>query len=217
MTGLRELNVLDNKRHNPAIGINYGKTELGRLLIVGLSHYDPDSPENVRRSTFTQEIIQGVIDGKRHIAYFTKIAELFHKQNGVRYSPAEFYSSVGFYNFLQDPFAGPKEKTPDGLFKKAEPFFRTVLERHTPDRVLMTGKRLWQMRGDSLNALKPGTNCPLPQMGLQKEEEKRAWKHRTTGQDHALVAGIYHPSSPKFQTLLAKTWIPTFMKFTSVD
>ena len=39
MTGLRKLRILDSSRHNPAVGILYGSKPVGRLLIVGLSHY----------------------------------------------------------------------------------------------------------------------------------------------------------------------------------
>jgi hypothetical protein len=39
MAGLQKLKIFDDKRHNPAVGECYGRTPLGRLLVVGMSHY----------------------------------------------------------------------------------------------------------------------------------------------------------------------------------
>ena len=58
MTGLRKLRILDSSRHNPAVGILYGSKPLGRLLIVGLSHYGSES--EVKGAGFTQAVVGAV-------------------------------------------------------------------------------------------------------------------------------------------------------------
>jgi hypothetical protein len=136
MTGLRKLRILDPSRHNPAVGILYGSKPLGRLLIVGLSHYGSES--EVKGAGFTQAVAGAVIDGKR-IPYFTKIATLFCDSGGRQYSPSEFYSSVAFYNFLPDVFRVRQRVEKNQLLNPdAQRFFFRVVDYVKPERILIT-------------------------------------------------------------------------------
>ncbi len=55
MNGLRNFKALDPNRHNPAIGSRYGREpSIGRLLIVGMSHYGGDC---VKWAQFTHDIV----------------------------------------------------------------------------------------------------------------------------------------------------------------
>src|SRR5208282_2137398 len=102
MNELRKFKALDPNRHNPAIGSCYGtEPSIGRLLIVGMSHYGGDY---VKWAQFTHDIVNEVIEGERRIPYFTKIARLFRDTKGRPYPPQDFYSRVAFYNFLPDEF-----------------------------------------------------------------------------------------------------------------
>jgi hypothetical protein len=65
MTGLRRLRILDSSRHNPAVGNLYGRKPLGKLLIVGLSHYGSES--EVKGAGFTQAVVGAVIGGIRAV------------------------------------------------------------------------------------------------------------------------------------------------------
>jgi hypothetical protein len=142
MTGLRRLRILDSSRHNPAVGNLYGRKPLGKLLIVGLSHYGSES--EVKGAGFTQAVVGAVIGGKR-IPYFTKIARLFSDSNGHPYLPCDFYPLVAFYNFLPYVFRVRQRVEEDQwLNPDAQPFFFRVIDYVQPHRVLITGEQLWR-------------------------------------------------------------------------
>lgn len=102
MVGLREFKAIDPARHNPAVGSLYGKGTLGRLLIVGMSHYGEES--YVKWAEFTHAVVTEVVTGERRIPYFTKITRLFLDPEGRPYSPRDFFPLVAFYTFLPDVF-----------------------------------------------------------------------------------------------------------------
>jgi len=218
MTKLQELEPLDPKRHNPFVGPRFGQSQFGRLLIVGLSHYGDE--KETQEPNFTQKIINEVIAG-RSISYFTKIAHLFRNSDGNPFSPAEFYPLVAFYNFLPDHFSYPKQPPTHEQYHAPETqqFFRKVLKELKPDRVLITGKRLWQIlpsRNPPFEP-KPAYDLKAPLTGSLHPDQKHAWWHVTDDGEYALVAPIYHPSSPAFNANKAEAekWIPLFLKFVS--
>jgi hypothetical protein len=150
MTGLQGLKVLDDKRHNPAVGSRYGGTPLGRLLVVGLSHYGDEG--DVRWPGFTHMIVGEVIEGKRKIPYFTKIAKLFRDDNGDAYSVKEFYPAVAFYNFLPDHFERPRQMTTQEQSKhpEAQRFLFKVIDELRPDHLIVTSENFWRLLPHSI-------------------------------------------------------------------
>jgi hypothetical protein len=198
MKGLRELNILDDKRHNPAIGVLYGQTPLGRTLIVGLSHYG--SEEELRQPDFTHNLVEKIINGEWKIPYFTKIAKLFRDDSGEDYSVADFFSAVAFYNYLSDQFAKPRQITSQEQCKRPETqrFLFKVIDALRPDHLIVTGENLWRL----LPAYHPGdaelsrvsddsSNLDIP---FESEERECFWYRRADG-GYCLVGAITHPSS----------------------
>jgi len=199
MNGLRDFKELDPDRHNPAVGINFGNSNLGKLLIVGESHYSEDA-DLIRQPKFTHNPIEMIIQGEERIPYFTKVAGLFPNPDGEFYSPAKFYPRVAFYNYLPDSFAKARERFKTDLYRAslAVEFFYKVLNEIKPTHVLVTGGTLWRYLPSDPEP-KPATNLRLLLNSEFDECEKHAWLYPTGGDDYALVAGIYHPSSHSFK------------------
>lgn len=214
MTGLQELKILDQSRHNPAVGISYGNTSLGCLLVVGMSHYG-DSDE-VQRADFTWKVVNAVIGGKK-IAYFTKIATLFRRPGGGRWTPEEFYSSIAFYNYLpevyevREPVSGNRWSD-ERLWR----FFFAVIDQLKPDRVLVTGEKLWRGLASrdpdrSYESRDTGDETG-PKVAFGGEDPKCCW-YRVKGGGFCLVGAITHPSTAKFNKSRGNIaeWVGRFM------
>ena len=198
MTGLQKLRIFDDKRHNPAVGSCYGRTLLGRLLVVGMSHYGDEG--DVRWPGFTHMIVGEVIEGKRKIPYFTKIASLFRSDSGDSFLVPEFYSAIAFYNFLPDHFVRPRQMTTQEQCKHPETqrFLFKVIDLLTPDHMIVTGENLWRL----LPAYHPddseisrvsddSSNLDIP---FESKETECFWYRRADG-GYCLVGAITHPSS----------------------
>ena len=214
MTGLRRLRILDSSRHNPAVGNLYCSKPLGRLLIVGLSHYGSES--EVKRAGFTQAVVGAVIGGKR-IPYFTKISRLFSDSNGHPYLPCDFYPLVAFYNFLPYVFRVRQRVEEDQwLNPDAQPFFFRVIDYVQPHRVLITGEQLWRALPSRLpgaqgarRVREDGTGLYVPFGG---DDRECCW-YSVEGAEDCLVGAITHPSTPKFNLNHAAfgRWVQKFM------
>jgi hypothetical protein len=215
MIGLRKFNALDLNRHNPAIGIRYGKEQsLGRLLIVGMSHYGGDY---VRSASFTHDIVGEVIKGERRIPYFTKIARLYRDSQGQQYSPMAFYSCVAFYNFLPDEFQVRQQvEEEQWLHPDAQEFFFHVMDYVKPRRVLITGEKLWRAlpsrlpgKSGTKRVCEDGTDFYV----LFGGDDRECCWYSVEGAGDCLVGAITHPSTPKFNKNQAaiSRWVKQFM------
>jgi hypothetical protein len=214
MIGLRPLKVLDHTRHNPAVGISYGKTSLGCLLIVGMSHYG--DRDEVQQPDFTWRVVNSVIHGKK-IAYFTKIASLFRRDGRGKWTPEEFYSASAFYNYLPEVYT-VREPVSDGRWRDEHlwRFFFATIDQLKPDRVLVTGEKLWR----GLASLDPDRSYESRDTGAESgievpfggEDPKCCW-YRVKGAGCCLVGAITHPSAGKFNGARdgAAEWVSKFM------
>jgi hypothetical protein len=219
MNGLRKFKALDPNRHNPAIGSCYGKEpSLGRLLIVGMSHY---GGEHVRLAKFTHDIVGEVINCERRISYFTKVAGLFHDADGLPYTARDFYPLVAFYNYLPDVFRVQQRvekeqwRNPD-----AQQFFFRVVDYVKPQRVLITGENLWRALPSRLpgqhgtkRVNDDGSGLFVPFGG---DDRECCWYSVEGGED-CLIGAITHPSTRKFNQNRAEIcrWIQRFMTWTT--
>lgn len=219
MTGLRKFKVLDHRRHNPAVGILYESgSPLGRLLIVGMSHYGGD---HVKRPQFTHDLLTEVIAGKRRIPYFTKIAGLFRDSNGRPYSPTDFYSSVAFYNFMPGVFKVRQAPTKgQWLDSKTQEFFFRVVDELKPERILVTGEQLWRALPSRLpgsdgvkRVCEDGTGLDVQFAGKDAE---CCW-YTVNGAADCMVGAITHPSTRKFTKNRKDIgdWLRQFMTWTT--
>jgi hypothetical protein len=187
MTGLRTLTSLDPNRHNPAVGIYYGRESLiGRVLIVGMLHY---GGAYVRSASFTHDIIGELIKSERRIPYFTKVAGLFRNGEERPYAPQDFYSRVALYNFSPDEFVvRQRVKRDQWLNADAQRFFLRVLDHVKPKRVLITGEQLRR-------ALPPRLPGALGKKRVREDGPGLYVPFR--GEDRE-VGAITHPSTKKF-------------------
>ncbi len=215
MNGLSKFKALDPNRHNPAIGSCYGKEpSLGRLLIVGMSHY---GGEYVTSPEFTHDIVNAVINSERRISYFTKIARLFRDTQERPYSPHDFYSRVAFYNFLPDEFK-VRQRVEKGQWLNwdAQKFFFRVMDYVKPQRVLITGENLWR----SIPSRLPGAygtrrvrDDGSDLLVLFGGDDRECCWYSVKGAEDCLVGAITHPSTPKFnqnQAIISK-WVQEFI------
>ena len=218
MTGLRRFRALDPTRHNPAVGKLYGKEpSLGRLLIVGMSHYGGDY---VKWARFTHDIVGEVINGERRISYYTKIASLFCDVKERPFSPRDFYTQVAFYNFLPDVFrVGQRVEKEQWLNPDAQRSFFRVVDYVKPQRVLITGEQLWRALPSRIpgahgarRVREDGTDLYVPFGG----DDRECCLYSVEGAEDCLVGAITHPSTKKFNQNRAdiSDWVQKFMKWT---
>jgi hypothetical protein len=216
MKGLQKLRILDDKRHNPAVGSQYGRTPLGRLLVVGMSHYGDEG--DVRWPGFTHMIVGEVIEGKRKIPYFTKIAKLFRDDNGDAYSVKEFYPAVAFYNFLPDHFKRPRQMTTQEQCKhpEAQRFLFKVIDELRPDHLIVTSENLWRLfprfHPDDPKVSRVSEDSSGLRVQFNSVERECFWYLRADG-GHCLVGAITHPSAAKFNSVREELveWIADFI------
>jgi len=214
--GLRRFKALDEKRHNPAVGRLYGKTLLGKTLIVGLSHYGNE--EELRQPQFTHDLIESVIGGQLKIRYFAKLAKLFRNDNGDIFCVKDFYQAVAFYNFLPDHFARPRQATTQAQCKHAETqrFLFKAIDRLRPNHLIVTSENLWRL----LPAFHPDddktsrvsddpSNLHIP---FNSAETECFWYRRKDG-GYCLVGAITHPSAAKFNKVRGRIakWAAQFI------
>lgn len=85
---------MNNILFKPWEGHNFGKSELGRLLIIGDSHYFLNDEDESVFENFTIDIIGEA--GDYYVKFLNKISEIFEYDN-----PKEFWSNVAFANAIQ--------------------------------------------------------------------------------------------------------------------
>lgn len=189
-----------------------GEGPLGskRLLVLGEAHYSNEPTDE--RSTLTQEIICRLRnrDPKRQrIPYFTKLERFLAGPDESDESRLKtVWDSIAFYNYVQGYAATVARKAPTAeMWKAARLPFAKVLLEVKPDRVLVTGVRLW-------NALSHGlfdgwSSTPVE---TDTEESLFRWTSRD-GTQHAIATWTYHLSGgfgysrwrPRLKRLLEQT------------
>jgi len=128
----------------PFVGDGYKKeTPLGLpVLIVGESHYN-DEPLH---ADFTKEVVQLMLDApwKPWMNFFAKTAGVCQSGWRNRELRRKFWSSVVFYNFIQETVgAEPRMRPTDEMWRKAGPAFVEALIEYEPGFVLVLGNQLW--------------------------------------------------------------------------
>ena len=179
----------------PWIGPNYGKSELGKLLIIGDSHYfNNDEPENL--ADFT----------KAQIAELDDISSNFHNriiQIFVHQKHSDFWQKVAFANGIQSAFTSANQVPTKAEKDRAELAFKEYLNSVKPDKVVVFSSRLWE---HFFNKTGWGTH-------LGKIDDR--WNIRELDYDggKCTALGIYHPSAHGFQTANFKDVIQRFLKY----
>ncbi|MBI5442722.1 MAG: hypothetical protein HY900_16100 [Deltaproteobacteria bacterium] len=169
--------------YTPWIGENYGAANVTgtRLLVLGESHYGDGDPDATVRYT------QAYVDGQNH-RFWTSIMQLVLGRPGYEIDRREFWHSVSFYNFIQEPVGdGPRWRPTSEMWARSQGPFEEVLNELKPRRILVLGAALWDN---------------LPSFGRQGRglhalgEPKDTWIYPYAGGE-ALSTWVFHPSSPK--------------------
>lgn len=178
----------------PWIGNQYGESTLfnGGLLVLGESEYQVKVGQQPSRGD-TQYCVKQVINGNGS-AFWTKVASLFlgHKPQDDE-ERARFWHSVAYYNFIQTHAGfGPRvRKTPE-MWIGAPEAFKEVLQKHSPNYVVVLGFENWNHRGrhDRLGAYLKA-EPPVE----SKWSDLRQTLFYKTEKGKALAVAVKHPAT----------------------
>lgn len=180
---------------DPWIGVQYGKSELGKLFILGDSHYfNNDEPEIF--SDFTRKQIAELDDISSN--FHKKILEIFEHR-----SHSEFWNKVAFANGIQNAFKFAKQVPTKSEMNHAETAFRAYLDIVKPDKSIVFSSRLWEHFFN-----KPG-------WGLHMDKIDNRWNIRSLNYEggQCLAIGLHHPSAHGFKVLEYQKVVKRFMQY----
>lgn len=148
-------------RFAPWVGPHYERGFGGlRMLLVCESHYGAKQHE---RPTVTPEIVKALALGQRHPKatgklrrhpHFTKIMTAVRnvRQAFTYAQKTEFWSSVAYYNFLQEFLPDSRVPPPQGAWQRGAGAFSEVLTVLAPDLIvcfsIRSGKLIRSLAGD---------------------------------------------------------------------
>lgn len=183
----------------PWIPENYGKTNLGKLFIVGDSHYIKHDEKDL--PNFTIDIISEMGDYPP-FKFFRELGKSFNTED---YS--EIYSKAAFANAIQVGMLEADQKPSEEDFKTVEPAIKEYLEELQPDRMIVFSKRVWE--NGLPNEISWGEHVDT----ISIEDYKLSatvWKFNySTGFCYGI--GVYHPSYPGFNSAKMKLLIDKFL------
>jgi hypothetical protein len=183
----------------PWKGKQYGRSRLGRLLVLGESHHGNDPAPN-----WTVEVVEEYIANKDSQPWFRTFTNIGLAVAGSAYwelGRLEFWNSVAFYNYVQEPVPGPRQAPTHEMFARSEPGFFEVVSALRPSHILALGYRLW-------GQMPPfESECDALYVGGKRAD---CGYYGSTNRVHrALALAIYHPSAG----FSAAQWHPLITKF----
>lgn len=130
----REQKITVNLTCKPHIGKNYGNSKLGKLLIIGDSHYFNNGlPNNL--SEFTVEKIKELKIISTH--FYDKVDAVLN-QGGKH----DIWDKIAFANAIQTPFSSSEQKPTKKDLDTAKLAFREYLDITKPEKVVVFPSRL---------------------------------------------------------------------------
>jgi len=118
-----------------------------KILIVGESHYCANLADAI--SKLTQIIIADLIDPDSEWEPYKNTYTKFIKSLTGYTDDLEFedkkeaWEHIAFYNYVQEPMIGARISPTTEEFKKSEEAFWEVLNKISPDLIIVWGKRLY--------------------------------------------------------------------------
>jgi hypothetical protein len=107
------------------------------LLILGESHYGTYDED------LTSHVIGEYVNGKNY-RFFTTLMQVVTGKNKSETDRAEFWSSVNFYNFIQEIVGDHARIRPTKeMWQSAIEPFQEVIESIRPHHMLVVGRQLW--------------------------------------------------------------------------
>lgn len=180
-----------NLTYKPWIGKNYGNSELGKLLVIGDSHYfNNDLPNNL--SEFTVEKIKElkIISAN----FYDKVDAILNQgeKHGI-------WDKIAFANAIQTPFSSSDKKPTRDDLDIAKLAFREYLDMTKPEKVIVFSSRIWEY---CFNKAGWGKH-------LYKIDERWNVRELDYNGGTCKAIGLHHPSTPgfdksKFQNIVAQ-------------
>lgn len=170
----------------PWIGSNYRDARFGkRVMILGESHYQ--KKDNGPASDFTRMHIREQMTGERRGAFWTRIVSAFIGHRPKLEEKKHFWRSVAFYNYIQQSVGKDPRIAPSGeMWAASEKGFRKVLNRHTPQVLIVLGYRLWRNLPELDGLADEPIDC---------DEQPQTWRYPLENGGYCLAYAIKHPSS----------------------
>ncbi len=186
---------MSNLTYQPHIGKNYGNSELGKLLIIGDSHYfNNDLPNNL--SEFTIEKIKEL----RIISanFYDKVDAVLNQ--GEKH---DIWDNIAFANAIQTPFSSADQKPTKEDLDLAKLAFREYLDLTKPEKVVVFSSRVWEhCFNDKIN---------LWGKHLDKIDDR--WNIRELDFEGGTckAIGLHHPSTPGFDKAQFQNIVAQFL------
>jgi len=183
----------------PWEGENY-KTASRRLLLLGESHHGSHP-----KSSWTIEVVkQYVANDLRETWFrtFTAIGQVVTGKTPSEIDRPEFWGSVAFYNYVQEPVPEARDRPTEQMFAAAREPFMQVLTILRPTHIIALGKVLWQHMPELDEERLPIESGTI-------ESDCGTYKS-IDGRHRALAMRIPHPVSWGFSP---KAWHPLVSKF----
>ncbi|WP_295220768.1 hypothetical protein [uncultured Chryseobacterium sp.] len=183
----------------PFIPKDFGSSHLGRLFIVGDSHYIMHDVKDI--PNFTIDIINelGLYKPAR---FFTQIGKLFNSENYK-----EVYTKVAFANAIQIGMNKPNQSPTYEHFQTVEPAIRLYLDEIKPNRMVVFSKRAWEKGlpnnitwGNYVETLKDE----------KSNLSATVWKFNYE-EGSCYGIGLHHPSYKKFNPTNIKSLLNLFL------
>lgn len=184
----------------PWIGKNFGTSDLGKLLVVGESHYDYESLTDFEN--YTTRIVNK-LGGDGDNNFFVQIGYLFNETDYL-----DVWQKIAFANAIQFVFNESRQTKTSLQNATIEPAIKEYLNIIKPEKMLVCSSHIWN-KGLPLNI-----SWSKYLGNLTDEEnakEATLWEFEYEG-GKCLSMGIHHPSStnPKFRV---EEWRPIVRKF----
>jgi hypothetical protein len=186
---------MNNVVFKPWVG-KYYKNKSTKILVLGESHYlDDYKPDEttLELKKVTSEIIKKYLKYKNGKVEHEKWMNTFKKFTNVILATqvditelVEFWNSVVFYNYVQEPMSGPRLSPTTNDFKMSALAFFEVLKKYQPDIIIAWGDRLWE-------------HLPNDNGEWIKDTYKldAVWFYNIVGKKICVIS-VYHPSSSAF-------------------
>lgn len=188
--------------HEPWKGREYESGIDGqRIAIVGYSHWNGD-PERFDHPQFTQNVIRGVMSGESSHSFFTQIRNYFgFDDHGA------FWEKVLFFNYVPRCIGGPDERfvvADESWNNSANERFREILNRHSPDKVIVFTSKGW----GSLPPFDAPLNLDFEPAGLTGAILRDPCGMYQAGNKSAMTFGLRHPQGASAEVMhRAVKWI----------
>lgn len=191
---------MNNIIFKPWIGKNYGKSSLGKLLIIGESHYDRNGLTDF--ADFTIEILSE-LSGSSDNNFFIEVGKLFNPENHL-----EVWANVAFANAIQNVYPQSRSPKNSQQIKTIAPAIKEYLKITKPDKMLVCSSLVWNQGLPSSIEWGEYVSSIDDEIHMKKST---IWKFET-GDKPCLAMGIHHPGStnPKFKV---SEWSPLVWKF----